>query len=406
MSIVNQISVGDIMYYTIDSKPSHTAPKGSIAVVLGYGVTYRNNDGGTTWIRLIEDNVFCYSYFTGNATGRDTAIDTWTNLNTLGWVLPSSNNGFSLPIAGQITYTGTSNITLACHLTGTIEADDKWQDYESIIAKNNVVDVRYQGATGKAISKRCSMVVDRVTDMVTNDFLNVGVRWTAKEAGGGPISRTYIPTNYTMVFEKINEETPTIPMVLFTEDWESSGFTENSWTTVQDATNVWVVGQAEFTGGTSSAYVSNDGGSSATYTKTVADVSHFYMDFEFQSEYDTMEITFDWKCWGENAAGATQYDYGCVVITDTGTTVSAGAEVITTQAVGAGNGRIGASTNLGKFNEGYGGSDSLWRSETIDVSAYIGSTKRLVFTWKDDTTAGDDPPFVVDNIIITGFIQL
>jgi len=174
----------------------------------------------------------------------------------------------------------------------------------------------------------------------------------------------------------------------------------NSWTVANDATNVWVVGTAESNGGIYSAYISDDGGTSASYTITVADTSHFYKDFTFPSGTNT--LTFDWKCEAENAAGATQYDYGAVVITDTTTTPVAGTEVITTQAGTGTNGRIGAGTNLGKFNLNYGTSPgTTWNTETIDLSSYSGSTKRLVFTWKDDTSVGVNPPFVVDNIKIT-----
>jgi hypothetical protein len=149
-----------------------------------------------------------------------------------------------------------------------------------------------------------------------------------------------------------------------------------------------------------SAYISNDGGTSALYTNTVAAIGHFYKDFTLPAGINT--LTFDWKCEAENAAGATQYDYGAVVITDTTTTPVAGTEVITTVATAGVNGRLGAGTNLGKFNLGYGTSPgTTWNTETIDLSSYSGSTKRVVFTWVDDTSVGVNPPFIVDNIKIT-----
>ena len=200
-----------------------------------------------------------------------------------------------------------------------------------------------------------------------------------------------------------------------TETFNFSGFSGNGWTVVNNATNFWTVGVSEFSGSNDnySAYITNandityygsefnnfDNRALAQYTTTTTQVSHFYKDFTFTS---VSTLTFNWKCWGENGFSSTNYDYGAVVITTTGTTPVAGTEVITTQAPDGGNGRIGATTNLGKFNEGYGGSDNNWRTETINLGSYSGQTKRLVFTWKNDGSLGDNPPFVLDNIKITG----
>jgi len=200
-----------------------------------------------------------------------------------------------------------------------------------------------------------------------------------------------------------------------TETFNFSGFSGNGWTVVNNATNFWTVGVSEFSGSNDnySAYITNandityygsefnnfDNRALAQYTTTTTQVSHFYKDFTFTS---VSTLTFNWKCWGENGFSSTNYDYGAVVITTTGTTPVAGTEVITTQAPAGGDGRIGATTNLGKFNEGYGGSDNNWRTETINLGSYSGQTKRLVFTWKNDGSLGDNPPFVLDNIKITG----
>ena len=203
-----------------------------------------------------------------------------------------------------------------------------------------------------------------------------------------------------------------------TETFNFSGFNGNSWSVVNDDTNFWVVGVSEFSGTNDnySAYITSannttyygnelnnfDNRALAVFDTTPAttQVSHFYKDFTFTS---ASTLTFNWKCWGENSTFSSQnYDYGTVVIAATTTTPVAGTEVSTTQAVAGGNGRIGATTNLGKFNEGYGGSDNLWRTETISLGSYSGQTKRLIFSWKNDTSVGDSPGFVVDNLKITG----
>ena len=108
----------------------------------------------------------------------------------------------------------------------------------------------------------------------------------------------------------------------------------------------------------------------------------------------------------ENATSNIQYDYGTVNIIDTGTTVTAGSEVSTALATTGANGRLNEDgTNIGKYNEGYkyGGTyDGTWFTDTIDLSSYANSTKRLVFTFKDDGAAPQDAPAMsIDNILIT-----
>lgn len=190
------------------------------------------------------------------------------------------------------------------------------------------------------------------------------------------------------------------PKTLFVSGFEGASISGDGWTVVQTGVNAWMNGTAEFkpsiSGSTKAAYISNNG-STAAYTITVSTANHFYRDVTFPANKKTY-LKFDWRCIGENAAGATQYDYGAVCIVDTSTTPVAGTEVITTQATAGGNGRIGATTNLGKFNTAYGGSAGLWNHEEIDLSLYAGQTKRLVITWKNDNVVGANPPMIIDNI--------
>lgn len=203
-----------------------------------------------------------------------------------------------------------------------------------------------------------------------------------------------------------------------TETFSFNGFSGNSWTVVNNATTFWVVGVSEFSGTSDSysAYITTanniqsygnefgifDNRALPAYVNAANNqnnVSHFYKDFTFTS---ASTLTFNWKCWGENAAAATAFDYGTVVLTTTATTPVANSEVSITKATPGGNGRIGGDSTYGKFNLGYGGADNNWRTETINLGAWSGQTKRLVFTWKNDDAIINPPPFVVDNIKITG----
>jgi len=188
---------------------------------------------------------------------------------------------------------------------------------------------------------------------------------------------------------------------LLDEGFESGNFTANSWTVVNDDTNEWVVGTADSETGTYSAYVSDDGGTSAEYNNSTSQVSHFYKDITFGSSSTNITLSFDWKCGGEDGGSRTSWDYGAVVITDTTDAVIAGSEVLTTEASAGGNGRIGATTNNNKFNLDYGTNpETDWNNESIDLTAYAGETKRLVFTWKNDSSSGVNPGILIDNIMI------
>ena len=182
--------------------------------------------------------------------------------------------------------------------------------------------------------------------------------------------------------------------------------TWDSWTLVNGTTNIWMIGSNAKFGSSYSAYISSDG-STNTFTKTTAStvVSHFYKDIIIPSNAKFPKLKFDWRCNGENAAGtSTSYDYGTVVITDATITPVADTELSTASATYSLNGRLGANTNQGKFNIGYRYTDATaaftnnWFSETIDLSGYVGLTKRLVFSWKNNTSTGLDPPMAIDNI--------
>lgn len=419
MAVLSKISVGDIFYYTVDDIPSHIAPKGSVSIIdversiYDNGFTYINNDGGTVWVKCIEPKYGEISLGLGTTEYEMVAAPTtWNAFNTTEtWLLsPASHVDFILTTrdtgADDLEYTGSTTMRAICRQSSVIRAGTtRHGSFETGVSLNFTVPQKWNEGFSHEGPGTGNIQSQHILELTPNDYI-LGARAVITVESGNPASGRQAVNKYQSVSAlKIDEPlfaagTVTSGETFFDETFESSGFTENSWTVVNDATNVWVVGQAESLSGTSSAYVSNDGGVSAAYTITVAATSHFYKDFVLPLSSTT--LTFDWKCEAENAAGATQYDYGAVVITDTGTTPTAGAEVITTQATAGVNGRLGAGTNLGKFNLAYGTTPgTVWNSEAIDLSSYSGTTKRIVFTWQDDGSVGIMPPFIVDNIKIT-----
>jgi hypothetical protein len=289
-------------------------------------------------------------------------------------------------------------------------ATTKWLTWDTTIAQNySVFTNRINQNYTHIGSGTMTFGFSDTREVVTNDYFIPAFSPVARDTGGGAATRQFQQRHSQLSIVKLDEPliVNAVPgTVLLSEDWESNSFTGNSWTVVNDTTNKWEVGTAVSNGGSYGVYGSDDGGTTSGY-QNVGDVSHFYIDLSFPAG-ETITLTFDWNCnMDDNGAGATQYDYGAVVITDTGTTVSAGAEVSTTLATGGGNGRINEDgTNLGKYNSDYkqGGTyQNQWYTDTIDLSDYAGQTKRLVFTFKDDGAAPSDlpPVFAIDNINIS-----
>lgn len=438
MSVLSQISVGDVQYYYADSIPIHTAAKGSVCIVHEQGfdpAIYMNNNGGNVWVKLYIQTYGEIYYFgqgiDSYTLGTDT-INSWYGGLTFNWQPGQGTTtigaaGSSLDKTGftiNQVVTTSAGAYLNAGLMDTINptttlikgnysfsSNTRWNDVEGGLTFNYIAPQKYQGTTVQSNNAIESLTTFGLKNFVTGEWASQAYRYVAREAGGGsPSTKAYVPIGAKIDIIKVGE--PRYGYVI-NENWSFGNFTGNGWTVVNDTTNQWYVGTAQTVNGTYGAYVSSDGGATATYNKTVNDVSHFYKNFTIPSSATTAYLIFDWKCWGENAAGATQYDYGAICIVDTGTTPVAGAEVITTEATGngttpvsipSGNGRIGANRNasgtgqLGKFNEGYAGSNDFWSSTGIIMTNYIGQTKRLVITWKDDTTAGDDPPMCITNI--------
>lgn len=423
MAVISQISVGDIMYYQVDDIPSHTAPKGSVAIMMSSttydnGFTYVNNDGGTTWLKCISSS-YGKMYLNGatNTVDFDTqTIGSWYAFNgtptgaawtldphaTDDWVVATEN-----ATTDDLKYTGSTTMRVFIDASMTLRAgSSKWMSWETGIAVNFTIPGIWSESFAFDNAATTNQDSNRLLEMTTNDYLLGGLSPISRESGGGATARDYIPRHCQIVAVKVDE-----PLVvsnittLLNEDWESNSFTANSWSVVNDTTNQWAIGTAQVDTGTYGLYGSNDGGTTANYSN-VGDASHIYKDFTFPSSATNITLTFVWRSFMENAAGATQYDYGTVNIIDTGTTPVAGTEVATALATAGGNGRLNQTgDNAGKFNEGYryGGTyDGTWFTETIDLSDYAGSTKRLVFSFRDDGAApADAPAMSIDNILLT-----
>jgi hypothetical protein len=166
------------------------------------------------------------------------------------------------------------------------------------------------------------------------------------------------------------------------DDFESGSFATNGWTTVQGGENDWYVGIADPLDGTYSAYISNDAGTSNAYTSFggALDVSHVYIDILMPAATTDLVLQFDWICEGE-----VSFDYGQVHDIVTSTTPVANTELGATGLVGQ-----------TQYNN-----QSTKATEQISLPiGEAGTTRRIVFSWRNDSSVENQPPMNIDNVKI------
>jgi len=160
------------------------------------------------------------------------------------------------------------------------------------------------------------------------------------------------------------------------EDWEGT----NNWTIVNGSqTNKWIVGTNTSNGGSKSIYISNNSQTNS-YSLTSTSTVHFYRNITFPSNAINIKISFDWKGQGE-----ANNDYLRVFLVPTSTNPTAGSQL--------GSGQIGST---------YYNLQDIFTTATITgLDANAGTTKRLVFSWRNNSSSGTQPPAAIDNILIT-----
>ncbi|MCK9451323.1 MAG: hypothetical protein M0Q90_06490, partial [Bacteroidales bacterium] len=204
---------------------------------------------------------------------------------------------------------------------------------------------------------------------LTGLSVNTTYYWYVQSDCGGDKSDWVGPDSFTT--------TQLVATLPFTEDFE---IWPNSWTVVINGTqtNQWHVGTATAHGGSQAAYISNDAGTSNAYTLTESSTVHTFIDIAFTEGSEKFNLSFWWKGFGE-----TSFDYMRVYVVETSYTPTAGTLPT--------SGQIG-----GNFNQASG-----WTLAELELPGnYSGTTKRLVFTWRNNGSGGTNPAVAIDDISI------
>lgn len=175
----------------------------------------------------------------------------------------------------------------------------------------------------------------------------------------------------------------------FLEDFEAGSF--NNWFVINGTqNNQWHVGQPANDPGNQAAIVSSDGGITNAYSINSASVVHFYRDFQIPDvEPGEVKLQFDWKGLGETA----DRDRLRLYLVVPSVTPVAGSQLSSSP---------GSIEFLGSFFN-----QEEWQTVTQNISnEHLGQQRRLVFSWRNDSSNGTQPPAAVDNIYVGLFYDL
>ncbi|ASW75967.2 T9SS C-terminal target domain-containing protein [Chryseobacterium piperi] len=144
--------------------------------------------------------------------------------------------------------------------------------------------------------------------------------------------------------------------------------------------NKWVYGSA--TGNPANSIYISDNGTANNYNTGLSSVTQAYRDILVPVGASIATLSFDWKGNGEST-----YDYLRVWLVPASFMPTAGVQIT------AGTGRIQLGNN---YNQ-----QSTWQSylnANLNISSFAGTTMRLVFEWRNDSSGGTQPPAAVDNV--------
>ena len=174
------------------------------------------------------------------------------------------------------------------------------------------------------------------------------------------------------------------------DGWSDNLENGNNWMLINgNLTNAWVYGEATHNGeGTHALYISNDGGVTNAYTNNLEAVVFAAKLFQFED--GKYSFSYDWKAYGESYS-----DYLRVALVPETVELVAATSLSGLSSTGLPTGWIaldgGSKQNL----------QTEWQSfSSADINIAAGGNYNVVFIWKDDYSAGTNPPAAVDNISI------
>ena len=129
-------------------------------------------------------------------------------------------------------------------------------------------------------------------------------------------------------------------------------------------------------------YISNDNGVTNGYSNGSSSDAYAVLDVVFGEDMLEWHLAFDYNVNGEGTS--TKYDYLSVYLMD-------GGAAVPTSGAPSGTALLYQSNLL-----------TDWTHFDVILQNVIGTSKRIVFYWRNDSSSGNNPPAAVDNISIVG----
>ncbi|MDB5190795.1 MAG: C-terminal target protein [Segetibacter sp.] len=168
-------------------------------------------------------------------------------------------------------------------------------------------------------------------------------------------------------------------------------FASNGWTVANGSvTNQWFVGAAATGYSGNMAYVTNNAGATNSYTNSAPGFVHFYRDVTIPAGQTKVVLSFKYKGVGETSA----YDL---------LQISAAPTTVTPSASGTSSGLISGPIVTGATVIGnYFNLSTVTRFTTYVPPSILNTNAptqlRIIFTWRNDASAGNTPPGSIDDI--------
>ncbi|MFT3980303.1 MAG: M12 family metallo-peptidase [Ferruginibacter sp.] len=198
-------------------------------------------------------------------------------------------------------------------------------------------------------------------------------------------------TLYTLTISNTDHKPDsTVNQLVYYEDFETASAA--SWTTAviygTPSPNRWVIGnsgQTDFPG--TSAFVSNNGSTAGYSGSSASDTSVLWLASPVinSTGFTSLRLTYALKCLGEGGAiGGTGQPSGA---TDFGRVYYSG---------NGGNSWVLLKDNI--YGRSTRGSDEV----SLPSGANNNSNLRLAFEWRNNTSVVNNPPFIIDSIMLKG----
>jgi hypothetical protein len=290
--------------------------------------------------------------------------------NSSGWNLDDFTVSF-IPSCAEPTGLSTVNVT-------AYTADITWNE----VSGTNYDVLYWATGTTDTFTVTGASLTDEVYTL-SSLFPNTTYGWYVRtNCGDG---------SYANAFQSLTFTTPNIPVELpYEQDFETDPDPISDFTIQGSGSNQWAFGSATFkpvdpTDSTEtghSLYISDDNGTSNNYNTSNTSHAYAILDVAFDNTPMEYHLSFDYKLQGEGTS--TKWDYLSVYLLD-------GSVEVPTNAVPSGTALLSQSNFV-----------SDWTHVDYLLENVVGTAKKIVFYWKNDSYGGTNPPAAVDNITIIG----